>query len=57
MFKLKTNVQMIDKSSIEVLNGNFAKPMLGEDAFTVLSLFDGMSLFYLIVSIKVIIFA
>ena len=48
---------MIDKSSIEVLNGNFAKPMLGEDAFTVLSLFDGMSLFYLIVSIKVIIFA
>lgn len=30
---------MIDKSSIEVLNGNFAKPMLG----VVLSLFDGMS--------------
>jgi site-specific DNA-cytosine methylase len=30
---------MIDKSSIQILKGNFAKPMLG----VVLSLFDGMS--------------
>jgi DNA-cytosine methyltransferase len=36
---------MIDKSSIEVLNGNFAKPMLpaGAVGLRVLSLFDGMS--------------